>query len=1289
MIDKSYYNYLLTISGKDTNQADNVSFRLKDSDTILINSEYLDNITLYPRLQINSGNTSNIVSSSDINKVILSYSYYDNLNILKTENLELNYNSILDLSAIILEKKYIKLSVIFSYKSYILSQSFELYFLNSSLYNNIFSNENYSISEYVDINSGKIVEEQSGCLLITNQYDVIVENNENYVADIVPNTKVRMGNLTGIHNYTFGLNQPRGYGLYGESVYLTGNFYLNNGRSLVDIDKDVLLANGNIKEIRRLINSLDSSIRATIEANSVITEANYTGAISNNNNSILRLGQDYSLWALGNAGIVLQNPNAVFNNAGEVDPSTIGDGDESILLQGNKINFATNPTKEIDGELYYEILCTTSNPSGWHYDSNIYIPKDTNDNLIAFSVGYIKNTLAGDFNTIERLSGQSSKEYLKYVVYNTNEVYIFNSYRSILNEETNNEYVIIDSNGNALYPNQVIYYVLRVKTAGMFKNGKFNSDFIETENIVAVEQGYKDSNFDPSSPIDESTNYPTTDNTKPFAVISGTTGKITTQGVNLKEATIGNPSEKHIHLTDNQGIQEDNDSDPGIYIKNNSDIVAKFCGDNSQNPNEIFNTNGAQTIIGTGLNGSFQVEFNKTYTRNLTFCNGSNSNTNTNTIGNGFRIKGDKSTTNLILFQPYLSSNTGKAQFSVSSDDGLSWSSWGKLSSIINGNGYRTSLSSGPYQKVRIAIPTDPSTTDDGLTKYGIHITRGSIESESSATVSLDNYRVREFSIKGDEEGCTAIKINYPYFSDDNFQTNFNNDVPYDNDIYEVKYNSSDGNNTVYEQNLESIVINGKKSKIIYLESANITCSNFSINGSIKYVKKNNSGTEESSITTLPEVFNEHVSIIAEFYYRQGYTEQVLFRRECSIQNIKNYTSDDEFSSKYYIEPNILKKSSGDDYFYNSFELNSPIIIYNNSNDSKTYDIKLRIKFEFNGDRRLSSYKWIKNNNSNTDYHTQSYIICNEDVCVSYDSLDRYIVAGGKPTDNFYTWSPSKSPYQYTFTGIVNIGEYRLKIQDNTFETLIQANGIGTGFNKFNNLGLFYDKNSPSDPKFTFDLKSNKNGLIFNKDGMFNIIDNLKIPRYVPILQGNISTTLLNGNVYRYNFSGTSLINGFGNDVNYNKVEGFKYDIYPSGKIIDPNSLWWQLTINNISLTTSLSVSYSNKHDICLIRAAQGKLILVFGEKWDSIFNDNFSTNQFFIYLFGRGNKMCVPVLISINNNGSSLTLSNGESDLKYINSKYWIQINIIQLLNNSMLLTSSLQDGDLSISIHYTPNTI
>jgi len=166
---------------------------------------------------------------------------------------------------------------------------------------------------------------------------------------------------------------------------------------------------------------------------------------------------------------------------------------------------------------------------------------------------------------------------------------------------------------------------------------------------------------------------------------------------------------------------------------------------------------------------------------------------------------------------------------------------------------------------------------------------------------------------------------------------------------------------------LESITIDSKKSKIIYLESANIVCTAFSIIGLRNYVDENNSEIT-SNVTTLPEIFDEHVSIIAEFYYKQGNIEKVLFKRECSIQNIKNYISDNEFS-KYYIETNILKNSSGNDRFYNSFELNSPVVIYNGSNESKTYNIKLRIKFEFNGNRRLTFYQWIKNDNS-ADYHT-------------------------------------------------------------------------------------------------------------------------------------------------------------------------------------------------------------------------------------------------------------------------------------------------------------------------------
>lgn len=53
-------------------------------------------------------------------------------------------------------------------------------------------------------------------------------------------TKVRLGNLDGIYNETFGNKQPYGFGMYGENVFLTGEFYLNNGQSVVDFSKDYI-----------------------------------------------------------------------------------------------------------------------------------------------------------------------------------------------------------------------------------------------------------------------------------------------------------------------------------------------------------------------------------------------------------------------------------------------------------------------------------------------------------------------------------------------------------------------------------------------------------------------------------------------------------------------------------------------------------------------------------------------------------------------------------------------------------------------------------------------------------------------------------------------------------------------------------------------------------------------------------------------------------------------------------------------------------------------------------------
>lgn len=60
-----------------------------------------------------------------------------------------------------------------------------------------------------------------------------------YEFEYTKTTKVRLGNLGGIIDYTFPADkQPRGYGLYAENVFLTGEFYLDNGQSVVDFSQE-------------------------------------------------------------------------------------------------------------------------------------------------------------------------------------------------------------------------------------------------------------------------------------------------------------------------------------------------------------------------------------------------------------------------------------------------------------------------------------------------------------------------------------------------------------------------------------------------------------------------------------------------------------------------------------------------------------------------------------------------------------------------------------------------------------------------------------------------------------------------------------------------------------------------------------------------------------------------------------------------------------------------------------------------------------------------------------------
>ena len=71
-----------------------------------------------------------------------------------------------------------------------------------------------------------------------NKCLVSTDNDGNILATYHKPSKVRLGKLSGIYNPIFNSNQPTGYGLYGENVFLTGEFFLNNGKSVVEFSKE-------------------------------------------------------------------------------------------------------------------------------------------------------------------------------------------------------------------------------------------------------------------------------------------------------------------------------------------------------------------------------------------------------------------------------------------------------------------------------------------------------------------------------------------------------------------------------------------------------------------------------------------------------------------------------------------------------------------------------------------------------------------------------------------------------------------------------------------------------------------------------------------------------------------------------------------------------------------------------------------------------------------------------------------------------------------------------------------
>lgn len=130
-------------------------------------------------------------------------------------------------------------------------------------------------------------------------------------------TRVRVGNLDGIYNEIFGNKQPYGYGLYGENVFLTGEFYLSNGTSVIDFSEEsVLLKFRNAGlEIRDVVNedgTIDQVPALNLEGEPIPDE---NGNPTYRNKTEIYMNADQFVFSI--AGNLAMKLSGLFNDKGQ------------------------------------------------------------------------------------------------------------------------------------------------------------------------------------------------------------------------------------------------------------------------------------------------------------------------------------------------------------------------------------------------------------------------------------------------------------------------------------------------------------------------------------------------------------------------------------------------------------------------------------------------------------------------------------------------------------------------------------------------------------------------------------------------------------------------------------------------------------------------------------------------------------------------------------------------------------------------------------------------------------
>jgi len=254
----------------------------------------------------------------------------------------------------------------------------------------------------------------------------IVLRDKEYKCTYTKITRVRLGNLSGIRNEIFGTKQPYGYGLYGENVFLTGEFYLNNGTSVIDFSEEsVLLKFRNAGlEIRDVVNAdgtIDQVPALNLEGEPILDE---NGNPTYRNKTEIYMNADQFVFNI--AGNPAMKLSGLFNDKGQFQEALLDINgwvqSRGLSIRGDEKSYRTpyTPRPDLGTGIYTDTNGDYVTEEGYYINSFI----NTKGNLYARD-GYFKGKIyatSGYFSgEINAQSGQIGSFIIKEAQYSWGE----------------------------------------------------------------------------------------------------------------------------------------------------------------------------------------------------------------------------------------------------------------------------------------------------------------------------------------------------------------------------------------------------------------------------------------------------------------------------------------------------------------------------------------------------------------------------------------------------------------------------------------------------------------------------------------------------------------------------------------------------------------------------------------------------------------------------------------------------------------------------------------------------